>query len=117
MRKSVKAALLSGLVFPGTGHFSLNRYPRGLIFFLPSFISLTVLIHYALSRAYAVADQIELGQIQLDTVAITNLISAPPTGIDFYKIHISTWILIICWIAGTIDSFILGLKVDHLTRK
>ncbi len=113
MKKSIKAALLSGLVFPGTGLFSLDRYPRGLFFFIPSFLGLLYLIRYSLNQAYTIADQIALGTIPLDTAVITNLITAQPEGTEFLKLQIATWIIIICWLFSIIDSFRLGKIADQ----
>ena len=113
MRKSIKAALFSGLVFPGTGHFSLQRYQRGMIFFVPTLLSLLLLIHYSLGKAYAIADQITLGKIPLDTGAITALIAAPPVGTDLLRLQIATWTIIVCWIAGIIDSYRIGKAADQ----
>jgi len=117
MRKSIKAALYSGLVFPGTGHFSLKRYQRGMIFFAPTMLSLLLLIHYSLGKAYAIADQITLGKIPLDTEAITNLIAAPPTGTELLRLQIATWTIIVCWIVSIVDSFRLGKIADHTNSK
>ena len=113
MKKSIKAALFSGLVFPGTGHFSLKRYQRGMIFFVPTLLSLLLLVHYSLGKAYAIADQIELGKIPLDTATITALIAAPPVGTELLKLQIATWTIIVCWIVSIIDSYRLGKTADQ----
>jgi len=112
MRKSIKAPLLSGLVFPGTGQFSLHLGGRAMIFFLPSLVSLIVLVHYSLSKAYAVVDLIEQGKVPLDTGVITNLISAPPVGAEMLKIQIATWVIIVCWLASIVDAYRQGRIAD-----
>ena len=117
MKKSIKAALLSGLVFPGVGQFSLEKYSRGLIFFLPTLLSLIVLVHYSLGKAYAIADQITLGKIPLDTAVITSLISAPPVAAELLRLQIATWIIIACWVIGIIDAIRLGLEADKNMSK
>lgn len=117
MKKSIKAALLSGLAFPGVGHFSLGKYPRGLLFFLPTILSMIVLVHYSLGKAYAIADQISLGKIPLDTAVITSLISAPPVAGEWLRLQIATWIIIACWAIGIIDAYRLGLQADKGTSK
>lgn len=112
MRKSIKAALFSGLVFPGVGHFSLKRYQRGMVFFAPSMLSLIFLIYHALNKAYFIADQIERGAVSLDTAAIIKLISAPPVGTELLMLNTATWIIIGCWVVSIIDSFMLGNIMD-----
>jgi hypothetical protein len=108
MKKSIKAALFSGLVFPGTGHFSLELYQRGMIFFAPALASLLFLIYYSLNKAYTIADQIQRGEIPLDQATITNLILAAPTGSEQLMLNIATWTIIACWIISIIDSYRRG---------
>ena len=117
MRKSIKAALLSGLVFPGVGHFSLNRYQRGLVFFAPTFFALIMLIRYSLNKAYTIADQISVGAIPLDTAVITNLISSPPEAAEMLRLQMATWIIILCWVISIVDSFRLGRILDQENKK
>ncbi len=117
MKKSIKAALLSGLVFPGTGHFSLDSYPRGLLYFVPSALGLLYLIRYSLNQAYTIADQIALGTIPLDTAVITNLITAQPEGTELLKLQIATWAIIICWVVSIIDSYRIGKITDQTNSK
>ena len=116
MRKSIKAALLSGLVFPGAGHFSLSHYRRGFIFFIPTLLAMIMLIRYSLNKAYTIADQISLGKIPLDTAVITNLISTSPEPAEFFRLKIATWIIIVCWLIGIVDSFRMGHKIDQEHR-
>jgi len=113
MKQSTKSLLFSGLVFPGAGHFSLNLYSRGLFFFLPTFASLIVLIHFSLSKAYAIADMIAQGNIPLETNVITNLITAAPPAAEMLKVQIATWVIIVCWILGIVDSYIQGRIADR----
>ena len=113
MKKSIKAALFSALVFPGVGHFSLGRYPRGLVFFLPALLSLLYLLRNALDRAYTIADQIQQGTIPLDAEVITNLITAPPTDSVMLLLNIATWTIILSWLIALVDAFLLGKKIDQ----
>ena len=112
MRKSIKAALVSGLIFPGAGHFSLKRYQRGMIFFAPSMLSLLVLVYYALNKAYFIADLVAQGTVPLDNASMTNLILAPSSGTELLMLNAATWLFIFCWVISIIDSFMLGNTVD-----
>jgi hypothetical protein len=113
MKQSTKALLFSGLVFPGAGHFSLELFSRGLIFFLPSFVSLILLVHYALGKAFDLAIQIAQGAIPLDKTVITNLITTVPPAPEMLRVQISTWIIIICWLLGIVDTYRQGRIADH----
>jgi hypothetical protein len=44
MTRSTKAALLSGLVFPGVGHMVLKRFLRGSILMLSALTALLVIV-------------------------------------------------------------------------
>lgn len=117
MKKSIKAALLSGLVFPGTGYFSLNHPRRGLACFIPSLLSVIFLIHHALGKAYAIAGQIERGAINGDTATVTNLILTPPTAQEMLQLNIATWVIILCWGISIVDSFRLGHHADQQQKQ
>lgn len=117
MKKSVKAALYSGLLFPGTDHFSLDRYPRGMLFFVPAIMSFIFLLHNALSKAYAIVEQIERGELPQDPQAIALLISADPSSADLLMLRMATWILIACWIGSIVDAYRQGKVDDNAKRE
>lgn len=117
MKKSVKAALLSGLVFPGVGQFSLKRYLRGLVFFVPAMLSLVFIVDSSMRRAFAIAGQIERGDVPLDADAISNLILAAPAGTELLMLNIAQWLLVVCWIISIIDSYRAGKLADQTNSK
>jgi hypothetical protein len=117
MKKSVKAALLSGLVFPGVGQFSLKRYARGLIFFAPSMGSLVFMLDNSMRRAFSIVDKIESGEVPLDPDAIANLISATASSSETFMLAAAQWIIIICWIISIIDAYRLGTLADQSGQK
>ncbi len=61
MKKSMKAALLSALVYPGTGHFSLKKYTWGGIFAGTFSVPLYFMITDIISKAEQVVEQIKSG--------------------------------------------------------
>jgi hypothetical protein len=113
MKKSIKAALLSGLIFPGVGHCSLKLFKRGLVFFLPAILSVFYLVQHAINHALSIVEQIEQGTVPLDADAISKLIAAPPGDATSFLLNIATWVFIACWAGSIIDSFILGKKLDQ----
>ncbi len=44
------ALLLSGLVFPGSGHFVLKRKARGCLFLVPALIALVIVLRQIMAR-------------------------------------------------------------------
>ena len=117
MRKTIKAVLFSVLIFPGAGHFSLQRYQRGLIFFVPAMLCVWLLVSKVMDRAYTIVDQIEHGQVPLDPAAISSLVSAAPADADLFMLNAAIWIFVACWIISTIDSFRLGKLADRVESK
>jgi hypothetical protein len=117
MKKSVKAALFSGLVFPGVGQFSLKRYARGLIFFLPAMSSLVFMLDHSMRNAFSIVDKIERGEVPLDPDAIANLISATASSSDSRMLAAAQWLIVLCWVVSIIDAYRLGIQADQSDQK
>lgn len=117
MKLSVKAALWSGLVFPGAGQFSLKRYLRGLIFFVPAMLSVAFIVDNSMRHAMSIVDQIERGEVTLDPDDIARLISFTPASSELLMLNIAQWIFIACWISSIIDAYRLGNIADQTGRK
>ena len=73
MKTSIKAALLSALVFPGLGQMYLKRYVRGLIPMVFILTGLGVLIVQATVGALQVLDKIQIQGGTVDMNAVSNL--------------------------------------------
>jgi len=116
MRKTIKAVLLSALVFPGIGHFSLKRYQRGLVFFVPALFSLSLIVYYVLSESFAIADQIAQNQVSLNAEAISNLMMSQHSESGLLMANAATWIFVVSWVIGAIDAFRLGRQADKAKK-
>lgn len=112
MTKSIKAALLSALVFPGAGHFFLKRHIQGIILTTATIASLYFLISGVVTKALQITDKINRGEIQLDVAAINDLVSAQPTGSEVQVITIASYVLLIAWLIGIVDSYRIGRIQD-----
>jgi len=117
MKKTVKATLYSTLIFPGVGHFSLDHFRRGLVIFLPAFLSFVFLLHNALNKAFTLVDKIQRGELPQDPQAIALLVAAEPTSSELLMLRVATWILIVCWVSGIIDAYRLGKIADQAQLK
>lgn len=115
MKKSEKAALFSGLVFPGTGHFVLKRYARGMVFFAPSMIGLIFILDNVIRRASSAVDKILSGAVSSDLETITRLVSASES--DSLKLNIATTVLIVCWVISVIDSYRIGRLEESASER
>ena len=112
MKKATKGALFSGLVFPGLGQIVLKHYLRGAIIVVTVLGSLTLFIMKAVENALTIVEQMELdgGSISMDDITEAanraSAASADPT------LNLALMVILFCWIAGTIDAWWVGRKMD-----
>ena len=112
MKKSTKAALLSGLIFPGIGHVALRKYLRGLILIATSLAALSILMARAYQHAQLIANRILSGEISMDTEAISQAVAASADASDSLVGNILVGVLAVCWLAGIIDSYRIGASLE-----
>ncbi|MEH6456790.1 MAG: hypothetical protein V7749_10740, partial [Cocleimonas sp.] len=111
MRKSAKAVLLSTLVFPGAGHFSLKKPIQGTLLLGITLFCLYWIVSTVLEITQNLTAKIERGEIPFDVAQITQLVSQQ-LSVDDQLITISTYGLVICWIVGIVDSYRIGRLQD-----
>jgi len=104
MKQSQKAALFSGLGFPGLGQMLvLKRTSRALVFMLPALAAFSWLM-YGLWKATAVLMEEALsGALPPDPILITQRLtkaSIVPGA------STAGWILLACWIASVVDALL-----------
>ncbi|MCG2584060.1 hypothetical protein [Massilia sp. TS11] len=106
MNRASKAALLSGLVFPGVGQFYLRDWMRGIAFSLPSLVSLVALADNVLSRAEQISNLILAGKLAPELGAIAAYLDSqppPPAVLSF-----AGPVLLLCWVGSIIDALYTG---------
>ncbi len=108
MTRASKAALLSGLIFPGAGHLALRHYGRGAALIVLALAALAVLISSLLQRAQGVVERINAGDIPADFAQIVEMATATTTGTHSPAENTAPIVLLICWLAGIIDAYRLG---------
>jgi hypothetical protein len=109
MKKSVKAALWSGFVFPGVGHFFLKCYLRGMVLFIPAILAVFLLTRDLVAQTELVMSKLESGAVSPDLQAIGALLDATP---DTLTTTIAYWVIVVCWVLGVIDAYRLGSMQD-----
>jgi hypothetical protein len=109
MKRSTKAALLSGLVFPGVGHMVLKRYLRGSVLMLSALVAFSVVVTKAIKQALTIVDRINSGGIPVEAGAITELASIPTSGTDASIVNIAAFAISAVWIIAVVDSYRLGM--------
>ena len=112
MRRSLKAALFSALLFPGSGHFLLRKHVRGALLAGISIVCLYLLVSIALEIAQQVSDEILSGQIPLDSTRIMDEVSKRTADNGSLRASLPTYLLLACWLAGIVDSWRVGRLQD-----
>ncbi len=107
MTRSIKAALLSGLVFPGIGHMYLKRHVHGMILFVGAASAIYFVVSVAVNTALEVAEKIQSGDVPLDMGTITDLVSQQSSGSE-QSANIAMIALVACWVIGIVDSYRQG---------
>lgn len=117
MKRSTKAALLSGLVFPGIGHLYLKRYIPGIILCVASASAVYFIVSVAMTTALEVVEKIQSnsGSAALDIASITEMVSQQSSGTE-QPVNIATLVLLICWLIGIVDSYRQGRTQQKTER-
>ncbi len=63
-----------------------------------------------------IIEQIQSGYVQLNSRAITELLSKQSTGVELLLLNIATAAFIICWLIGIIDSYRVGRSRDKIDQ-
>jgi hypothetical protein len=116
MKISSKAALLSGLVFPGLGHMILKQYLRGSVLALLALVAFSIIVTRAYQRALTIVDRVIGGEVPADTAAIAEMVSNSTSGADGFVENIAVVVLVVCWLVGIFDSYRLGVAQEKIGR-
>ncbi len=112
MSNSLKAALLSGLVFPGIGQVVLKRYRRGVVLILIVLACFSIVVAKAVQQAFSILKQIELAGGTINVDAILNVATQSSTNSDSIVFNSILLLIIVCWILGVVDAYRIGKKRD-----
>jgi len=108
MNQSVKAALLSALIFPGVGQISVGRKKRGWFIIGVNVVLLYFIISEIMQKAYAVVAEMQRSGSALDIESISNA-SAKLSGFsDNTSLNILLTLIIVGWVISVIDAYRLG---------
>ena len=109
MNTAVKAALLSGFVFPGLGQMYLKRFKRGLTIMIPVLLALGMIIRTVIVSALERLKAIESGGGIADMETISNLarIDSAHGGTNLKLILL---FVLGCWLFSVADAYKIGKK-------
>jgi len=112
MRHTIKAVLLSALVFPGTGHFSLKKPVKGSVLLGITLVCLYFLFSAAMSISKELQGKIQNGEMLYDKAEVTAIVTEKISGGDYQYLGLASMGLLFCWVFGVIDSLRLGRIKD-----
>jgi TM2 domain-containing membrane protein YozV len=112
MRKSLKGALLSGLVFPGYGQFVMKHYIRGIVLMLTCLTGLVVIGVKVRQQIFIVLEKIEYVDGAIDMSEIINAVNLAGTTSGDVIYRFASLLLLFCWIIGIIDAYRIGWRKD-----
>jgi TM2 domain-containing membrane protein YozV len=103
MKTAIKAALLSGFVFPGLGQIYLKRYKRGLT------ILLGIIIGTVTVSALESLKAIQSGGGIADMETISNLASIDSARSGIY-LRLILLFVVCCWLFSVADAYKIGKR-------
>jgi hypothetical protein len=109
MHRSLFAALLSGLVFPGTGQIYLGRRRRGWIIVLITLLAVGYFAKQVLDPVMAMANQVLDGTLSPDPLAIAERLHQQGQ-VDNPLLTLAMVVMLVCWVGSTVDAFLLGRR-------
>ena len=117
MKRSIKAALISGLVFPGLGQIIIGAKKRGWVIVAVTMTSFVVLVNQALQRANELVNQLMANNPTPDMEDISRLAEQSTQFSNSPLLNTLLIIIFFCWIFGTIDAYRAGNKIDKLSQQ
>lgn len=98
--------LMSAFVFPGAGHFLLQRYRTAAALITIAATSTFIILKYVVLQAMLIADKIIAGEIAPNILMIRKLIKENVA--DTQAVNVAIWVLIAVWLISIIDTYRVG---------
>lgn len=112
MKLATKAALLSGLICPGSGLFLLKKYWLGLAFIIPALGAFIYILVFATQVATNLAEQIRSGQLPLNPAVLSAEINSALTGEGTGLYSLAKILFLISWLVSIAVSYWLARRFD-----
>lgn len=113
MKDTLKAVLLSGLVFPGLGQLIQKRYRLAIPLMLVTLGGLLVIVVVSIRQALTVVEQIQSRGL-IDLADITDAATRAAAGANTPGVNLATGLVVVCWLVGIIDAWLSGRKRERL---
>jgi len=112
MKKPLKVALFSGLIFPGVGHFMLKKYFSGGLLLSSFAIALYFITSDIIDKSKEILQQVQSGAIPLDVNAISTALNNISTGLSQQQLSQISYVLLFIWLISIIDSYRLAVGLS-----
>lgn len=113
MKKETKAALKTAIIYPGVGHFHLNKYLIGIIFMsvFSAFLLLTLQDIFAIAQC--TANDIVSGKVPFSIISILKLAHTPSAHCAILAEYKYVPLMIVIWLLSVADAYRLGKLQNH----
>ncbi len=111
MKLSTKAALFSGLLFPGSGYFIVKKKRRGFLFFVVTLASLAIILIEAIHKAQVIAQDILSGALVMSVETLREQIQITPGAFSPEIISAVTYFVVGLWVISIVDCYRIGQKL------
>lgn len=112
MKKSLKAALFSALIFPGAGQLLLKAYYSAVFFAFFAATGLYLLFVDLYTYAHAILEQVQRGEVSADLASITELVHQQSANI-METSNSALTILLFTWLVSVVEAYRIGKKLEN----
>jgi len=110
MKANLKAALLTAIIYPGAGHFSLKKHLIGAIFAGVFSVLLILTMKDIFGVAQCTANEIVTGKIPMTITSILGAAKEPSLACAKLAEYKYLPLMIIIWVLSMVDAYRLGKK-------
>lgn len=110
MSPALKAALLSGLVWPGLGQAVLGRRRRAAVFALATLGCLVALVVLLVRLSLRVLGDVQVSGGAIDTATVTAAVHEAAAEGATLGFRAALVLLALIWIAGVVDGWRCGAR-------
>ncbi len=112
MKRASKAALISGLVFPGTGHLYLKKYLPAAFFIIAAVFCVYDITTTVMQTAQQIVEQMQRSNGQANINELLEQVSKQSADNAGAMSGLSTYLFIFLWLTAIIDAYRIGRQQD-----
>lgn len=113
MKYSLKALLLSALIFPGLGQLLVKHYKTGFSMAAVAFVCIATVISQAFNKALIIAERAQKDGAASDPASIAEFMETSGIQYDSTLINLAMAGLLLCWLVSVIHAYLAGKARDE----